>query len=256
MKKTAITLLFVAAIVAAMELYTRWPVGVPLPVPGFELPPDARVIVIVAHGSADGDNPLFPEIVTRIREHYAASGRNDVAVRFLQWAPWSDQRLRAAATAEQLGTRLGEMLAGHAPLEELQLITHSSGAYIADALCESYRQHLSAQSQAAHVTMVFLDPFQLHGFVDWRHGARNHGHCADFALAIINTDDVAPASNAPLENAWNIDITAHPGRATFTRNGHYWPLQYHRDWLPGLASEPLEGSHQRYPRGTVVQAPP
>ena len=143
----------------------------------------------------------------------------------------------------------------HAPLEELQIVTHSSGAYVADALCDSYRRNIPAESRPARVKMVFLDPFQLHGFVDWRHGARNHGHCADFAVAIINTDDVAPATNAPLANAWNIDVTAQPGRATFPRNGHYWPLQYYLDVLPGLASEPLEDSHQRYPRGALVQPP-
>ncbi len=251
----AITLLVVATIVAGMEFYTRMPLEVPLPAPGFDLPPDARVIVIVAHGSADGENPLFPEIIARIRAHYAATGRSDVAVRFLHWAPWSDHRLRAVATAEQLGTRLGKLLAGHEALQELQLITHSSGAYIADALCDSYHRSLPAQTHAARVTMVFLDPFQLHGFVDWRHGARNHGRCADFAMAVINTDDVAPATNSPLDNAWNIDVTAHPGRASFKRDGHYWPLQYYRDVLPGIASEPLETSHLRYPRGAVVSAP-
>jgi hypothetical protein len=255
MKRAAIILLILATLVAGMELYTRMPLAVDLAAVDLKLPADVRALTLVAHGSVDGDNPLFPEIVTRIRDHYAATGRPDVAVRFLHWAPWSDQRLRAVATAEQLGAQLGRMLARYPELRELQLVTHSSGSYIADALCEGYRQSLPAQAQAARVTMVFLDPFQLHGFVDWRHGVRNHGRCADFALAVINTDDVAPATNAPLANAWNIDVTAHPGRATFTRNGHYWPLQYYRDVLSGLASEPLAASHQRYPRGAVVQAP-
>lgn len=255
MKKIAITLFVMVTIVAGMELYTRMPLEVSLPALAFDLPPDARVAVIVAHGSADGENPQFPEIITRIRTHYAATGRSDVAVRFLYWAPWSDNRLRAVATAEQLGTQVGKLLAAHEGLQELQLITHSSGAYIADALCKSYHRNLPAQTHAARVTMVFLDPFQLHGFIDWRHGARNHGRCADFAVAVINTDDIAPATNTPLENAWNIDVTANPGRATFKRNGHYWPLQYYHDLLPGMVSEPLATSHLRYPRGAVVSAP-
>lgn len=255
MRKAAVALLVVATIVTGMEFYTRMPLDVQLPEPGLSLPGDTRVALIVVHGSADGDNPLFPQIVTRIRAHYAAAGRNEVAVRFLHWAPWSDQRLRAVATAEQLGSRLGMLLASYDQLQEVQLITHSSGAYVADALCESFRQGRPAQPQAARVTMVFLDPFQLHGFVDWRHGRRNHGRCADFALAVINTDDDAPASNAPLANAWNIDVTGHPGRASFTRNGHYWPLQYYHDVLPGIVSAPFEPSHLLYPRGALVHAP-
>lgn len=255
MRRTLIAVLLATAAVAGMELYTRMPLAVDLAAVDLDLPADVRAVTIVAHGSVDGDNPLFPEIVARIRNHYATTGRPDVAVRFLHWAPWSDERLRAVATAKQLGAQLGGMLARYPGLEELQLVTHSSGSYIADALCEGYRQNLPPQSRAARVTMVFLDPFQLHGFVDWRHGARNHGRCADFTLAVINTDDPAPATSTPLRNAWNIDVTAHPGRATFPRNGHYWPLQYYRDLLPGLASEPLEASHQRYPRGAVVQAP-
>ncbi len=254
-RKTAIALLIVATIVTGMEFYTRMPLDVQLPESGLDLPGNTRVVLIVVHGSADGDNPLFPQIVTRIREHYAAAGRNDVAVRFLHWAPWSDQRLRAVATAEQLGRRLGMLLASYDHLQEVQLITHSSGAYVADTLCESYRHSRPVQPHAARVTMVFLDPFQLHGFVDWRHGARNHGRCADFAMAVINTDDVAPATSAPLANAWNIDVTAHPGHASFTRNGHYWPLQHYHDVLPGIVGVPIEPSHLRYPRGALVQAP-
>lgn len=255
MPRTLIAVLLATAVVASMEFYTRLPVEVPRQALELDLPADARVIVLVAHGSADGENPQFPAIVTRIRDHYASIGQTGVAVRFLHWAPWSDQRLRAVATAEALGHRLGGILAAHESLEELQLITHSSGAYIADALCDSYRRQRPANLPTTALKMVFLDPFQLHGFVDWRHGARNHGRCADFAAAIINTDDMAPATNIPLENAWNIDVTAHPGRATFPRNGHYWPVQYYLDRLPGLVDPPLEASHSRYPRGTVVQDP-
>jgi len=74
--------------------------------------------------------------------------------------------------------------------------------------------------------MVFVDPFQIYGFLDWTHGARNHGQCADSAYAIINTDDLAPSTNRPLENATNIDVTNDPRRKGFGRNGHYWALGY------------------------------
>ena len=148
-KTLAITLLIVATIVAGMEIYTRLPVEVTPQTAAPDLPADARIVVIVAHGSVDGDNPLFPEIVTRIRERFAASGRKDVAVHFLHWAPWSDQRLRAVASAEQLGTRLGQHLARHVPLEELQIATHSSRANVAYALCDTSRREIPPDSRPA-----------------------------------------------------------------------------------------------------------
>lgn len=242
-------LLFAAAVLV-METYTRQPLDVPSATLLPPMPADARRVVLVAHGSVDGDNPQFPEIIGRLESHYTAVGETNVAVRYLRWSPWSDDRLRAVATAERLGRELGPLLARMAALEELVLVVHSSGAYIADALCESYRQ--AALPARARVTMVFLDPFQLRGFIDFRHGRRNHGRCADFALAVINTDDPAPATNTPLALAWNLDVTAHPGRAAMTRNGHYWPLQYYRDFLPGLEREPLVLAHERFARGEVV----
>ncbi len=244
-----------ALALAGFEAYTRWPLAAPLPSALTDIPAATRTLVLVAHGSVDGDNPLFPAIVSRIGAQHAAAGRTDVVVRLLHWAPWSDRRLRAAATAERLGALTGEALAGLATLESLELVVHSSGAYLADALCEGYRNHVAPGRTAARVTTVFLDPFQLHGVVDWRHGARQHGRCADFALAVINTDDAAPATNQPLARAWNIDVSAHPGRATFPRNGHYWPLQYYLDILPGLARDPLPPDHARYPRGGLVRDP-
>lgn len=254
MKKYLLLTLLLAAAVLVMEAYTRQPLEVPSATLLPAMPADARRVVLVAHGSVDGDNPQFPEIIARLESHYAAAGETNVAVRYLRWSPWSDDRLRAVATAERLGRELGPLLGRMAALEELVLIVHSSGAYIADALCESYRQ-AAPPARVARVTMVFLDPFQLRGFIDFRHGRRNHGRCADFALAVINTDDPAPATNVALARAWNLEVTAHPGRAAMTRNGHYWPLQYYRDFLPGLEREPLALSHERFARGEVAHDP-
>jgi hypothetical protein len=253
MKRLWLGVLIPAALVAVMEIYIRIPLDVPSAALLPQIPPDTRRVVLVAHGSVDGDNPQFPALVARLEGHYAARGETGVAVRFLHWAPWSDDRLRAVATAERLGRDLGPLLARATSLEALDLVVHSSGAYIADALCESYRQ--AAGACAARVEMVFLDPFQLHGFVDFRHGRRHHGRCADFALAVINTDDPAPATNAPLDRAWNIDVSAHPGRAAMTRSGHYWPVQYYLDNLPGLERELFEEGFSGPVRGVVVRDP-
>lgn len=238
--------LAIAAAVGGLEIYTRTSARVTLP--ELALPGDLRHLVLLIHGSADADDPLLGAILARLEGH-APPG---TAVRLLNWQPWSDDRLRAAANARRLGTALGRSLAAIPTLAQLTLVAHSAGAYVPDALCEAFRP---AAGRPVRVDMDFLDPFQIRGFVDWRHGAREHGRCADFALAVINTDDPAPATSRPLARAHNIDVTDHPGRVGFPRNGHYWPLAwYAEDWLPGPAAS-APRSHEVWPRG-ALRSPP
>jgi hypothetical protein len=249
MRYTALAIAGLVAVAAlTMEILARQPVG--NRTPGLDLPEDVSTLVLVIHGSADADNPLLAEIVSGLAARY-----RDVpgaAVRFVRWAPESDERLRAAATAQAVGARLGATLAGTGSLRELQLIAHSSGTFMPDAICSAFR---AASEGPARITMTLLDPFQIRGFVDWTYGAREHGRCADFTLAVINTDDPAPATNRPLARAWNLDVTGHPERAIFTRNGHYWPLQYYRDYLLGRQLEVAGWNWADHPRGAVAIAP-
>lgn len=238
----------VAVAAGVMEIYARQPVG--NPTPGLDLPANVSTLVLVIHGSMDEENPLLAEIVSRLEDRYR--GIPGAAVRFVRWAPGSDQRLRAGATAQAVGARLGDLLARRGTVRELHLVAHSSGAFMPDAICSAFR----AGSQGpARVAMTLLDPFQIRGFVDWTWGAREHGRCADFALAVINTEDPAPATNRPLARAFNLDVTAHPGRATFDRNGHYWPLQYYRDYLLDQQPAIAGWNWADYPRGAVKIAP-
>lgn len=233
--------------IGGMELYTRTPQSVVTP--DLQVPAGATRLVIVAHGSMDADNPQFQVMVERLRDRYAADAGTQV--RFLRWEPWANVRLRAAASARVLGAGLGKQLATLPALVELQLIVHSSGAYVADTLCESYRQNAVAP---ARIEAVFLDAFQIRGFVDWSHGARTHGRCADFALSILNTDDPAPATNRPIRHAYNLDVTGLPVPAGFSRNGHYWPVQYYLDALLHPAALPQTPDHASYPRGELKAA--
>lgn len=232
---------------AVMEIYTRVPVGERLP--ALDLTPGATAVVLVIHGAGDADDPLVPDLLRGLE---AAFGhRSDVAVRYLRWSPESDQRLRAAATAQAVGARVGEALAGLPAVRDLHLVAHSVGAFMPDAICRAYRRQAA---RPARVTMVLLDPFQIGGFLDWGWGARHHGECADFALAVINTEDPAPATNRPLANTFNLDVTGDPARERFERNGHYWPIRYYLDHLlveqPALAAR----SHAEWPRGAVRRA--
>ncbi len=231
-------------LVGALEIYARQPVTVPTL--ALNLPPDVATLVLVIHGSGDADSPLLAEIVAGMKARY--QDVPDSAVRFVRWSPASDQRLRAAATAQAAGRRLGTTLAGVTTLRELHLIAHSSGAFMPDAICGAWR---AGNPTPARVTMVLLDPFQIRGFADWTWGARQHGRCADFALALINTDDPAPSTNRPLLQAFNLDVTGHPERATFTRNGHYWPVQYYRKHLVAKESEIGLRTHATEARGAV-----
>jgi len=231
--------------VGAMEVYTRQPVG--NPTPGLDLPAGASTVVLVIHGSADADNPLLAEIVAGLADRY-----RDVpgaAVRFVRWAPESDVRLRAAATAQAVGARLGDLLARRGTVRELHLVAHSSGTFMPDAICTAFR---AGSGAPVRIAMTLLDPFQIRGFVDWTYGAREHGGCADFTLAVINSDDPAPATNVPLARAFNLDVTAHPGRAGFDRNGHYWPLKYYRDYLLQQQPEIASWSYADHPRAALV----
>jgi len=248
LRAAGLAALAIALATAGLEAWTRQPVA--RPVPALDLPSGVQTLVLVIHGSADADNPLLAEIVAALADRY-----RDVpgaAVRFVRWAPESDERLRAAATARAVGRDLGTVLAGLPALRDLTLVAHSSGAFMPDAICAAWRQ---GRQGPARVTMTLLDPFQIDGFVDWTYGAREQGGCADFALAVINTDDPAPATNRFLGRAWNLDVTAHPGRATFDRNGHYWPLRYYRDFL--LDQQPGIGgwTFADHPAGAVTRVP-
>ncbi len=247
-RRLAVIAGLVAVAAGGMEIWTRQPVG--NATPALDVPENVSTLVLVIHGSADADNPLLAEIVSGLATRY-----QDVpgaAVRFVRWAPESDVRLRAAATAQAVGARLGDLLARRATVRELHLVAHSSGAFMPDAICSAFR----AGSQVpARVAMTLLDPFQIRGFVDWTWGAREHGRCADFTLAVINTDDPAPATNRPLARAFNLDVTAHPGRATFDRNGHYWPLKYYRDYLLERQPEIAGWTWASRPRGVVRRLP-
>ena len=233
-----------ALVVGALEIYTRQPV--PAAAPALDLPAGVRTLVLVIHGSGDEDDPLLGDIVTGLTARYR--DMPDSAVRFVDWAPASDTRLRAAATAQAIGGELGGILSGVGTLRELHIIAHSSGAFMPDAICTAYR---AGNPQPARVTMVLLDPFQIRGFVDLTYGARLHGECADFALAVINTDDPAPATNRPLEQAINLDITSLGPPAGFPRNGHYWPLLYYRDHLLNEQVAIARWSHADKTRGEV-----
>ena len=228
---------------AALEAYTR--TADDFPVMPLDLPTDTSGLVLIFHGSEDAGDPVLEEIARHYRSRH---GAHEYVVNY-DWSPASDNRLRARSNARRVGRALGEELARLTKLSRLKLVAHSAGAYVPDALCDALRE--TSGQKIPEIRTIYLDPFGMRGFMDLSHGARNHGRCAEFALAIINTDDPAPATNAPLQLAYTIDVTAHPGKLKIERNGHYWPLRYFADALANGGMPEATQSHTELPRGQV-----
>lgn len=242
MRKWMWTALILLAVLATAELYTRTTDDFDTGDVESVLADiaSAAEITLLFHGSRDADNPVFIDIRNKLR----ASGS---PTHYIDWSAGADNRARAAANARHLGVAIGQQLAINPELTSITLVAHSAGAFVPDALCESYR----AAGGNAEIRMIFLDPFQLRGLLDRGYGARHHGACADFALAIVNTTDPAPSTNAFLSQAYNIDVTNDPRAAQLDRNGHYWPVAYYVTELADLQARFSRARHEVLPRGAI-----
>jgi hypothetical protein len=233
------------------DIYARFPSRVPVTPLG--LPLDTRELVLIFHGSGGQEEPALAALEQRFRE--LGEGRPGFQVVRYVWAPWSDNRYRSHPRGIRVGTELGAELGLLPGLKSLHLVAHSAGAYVLEPLCDSYREYAGARSprgQApATVAMTFLDPIGFAGVLDFHWGVRHLGACADYAEAFINTDDPAPATNAFLEQAWNVDVTATGRQSGFTGGGHRWPVQYYLDQL-GPDDLGMPGRHTDRPRGQVA----
>lgn len=234
----------VFACALALEIYARYPSNADI-VP-LDFPADTASVVLLFHGSGGRDEPLLIEITQRIAAGVANA--DGALVRRYVWSPYSDDRMRASVHAPVIGRALGHELAGLAELSSLRLISHSAGAYVLDPLCEAYK---SAATNPARIEMTFIDPIGIVGSWDYWYGYRNHGHCADFASAYINLDDIVPGTNAPLHHAYNYDVTQARSRADFDDRGHVWPVRYFLNEVVNAGQAGNAGNHTDLPRGSV-----
>ena len=238
-----------AVIAFVLEVYTRWPSQAVAE--SLRVPENATYVVLLLHGTGGRHEPILVEIAERFQQ---SIGRDPgvTVVRYV-WSPWSDNRLRAGAHGAEIGRQIGTELAKLENLEHVRLIAHSAGAYVLDPLCEAFK---AAVKEPAHIEMTFLDGMAINGAWDYSWGNRYYGACADFARANYTRGDPGPGTDGPLRNAYNLDVTAAPGRDGFSGGGHYWPLQYFLDALDPQEMTPGLRTHEEFPRGVNATRAP
>ena len=243
-KRWVYVLGIIATACLAFETYARFPARIaatPL-----NLDAETMAVILIFHGTRGRNEPTLTALTEQFA-NAAADAPATTVVKYI-WSPYSDNQFRASANAERIGPILGKELARLPRLESIRLIAHSAGAYLLDPLCKAYRE---AVDRPARIEMTFLDPIGIKGAWDFGYGYRNYGHCADFAQAFINVDDIVPGTNAPLKHAYNFDVTEAEARSRFTGRGHIWPVQFYLDQLGEIDITPGIRNHSAHNRGEV-----
>lgn len=229
-----------------MVVYTR----VPSAAIGTELglDPETEYAVILLHGVGGEEEPMLLKITDRFREGLSDSPATQVVHHV--WAPWSDSRMRSGAHGIELAKQMGEELAALPNLRHIRLIVHSAGARFPDPLCETYKP---LAVSPAHIEATFIDGMGVRGFLDFNYGYRNFGKCVDFASAYYTNDADVPATNEPLDHAYNTDVSDAPGRVISRLDAHHWPLGYFLNRIDASEVRPGLRNHVELPRGGITR---
>ena len=229
---------------------------------------------IIFHGRGGPDRET-DDLLARVQSQDAAAGLSR-PVSVFDWRPWfSNDASRNSYHGQEVGRRLGRLLADEAPsLRTLHVVGTSAGAWPANEMCTAYVEARQAREARARVILSLTDPFTA------RHdrpladgwGGRNFGRHADFAEHYLNSDDIVPSSNEPLALCYCWDVTGAAERASFPLPGggstgsplmdagmmllgyHNWPMGYmarHYQTRLDADGNLVVPTHQTLPRGTV-----
>ena len=228
-----------------IEIYCRIPNQ--FEVTKFDIPSKTENIVILFHGIGDSQNTELKAISDQFKIDLS-SFPNSQIINY-NWS-YANSYLKASANGIKIGSILGLATLNYKELKYIRIISHSAGAFIAEAFCEAYK----SKGGIAYLEINFLDPFGLKGFSDLNYGSRSHGKCPDFASSMINTDDPTPTTNTMLKYAWNIDVTDLEPPIGFNRSDHYFPPLYFLLSINKDKAKLTIKSHTKYPRNKIIKA--
>ena len=244
-----------------LEGYSRAPPLQPPALPALPALPgtDGGIDLVVVLPGAGGPDANTARIVQELR-----AARGSATVVEYDWQAAAGDQLRAPYSAQRIGARLGQELAGQRrQLRSLHLVGVSVGAFLADAVATNYVA--AAGAERAHVHLTLLDAFTARGVAGLARpatafGVRTFGRSADFCECFLNTDDPVPSTSEPLRHAVTYDVTTAAARRAFVPlpgdSLHSWPAAYYG--LFGARARPrlpLHGEAGLPARGTLVSVP-
>ena len=228
----------------------------------------AENIALIFHGRGGPDRET-DDLKARFLAQDAAVGL-DRAVEVYNWEEYLEGTDRVGYTGQALGRKFGKILAQNRALRSLHVVGTSAGSFISDATCSAYVA--AAGDSRACVRLSLTDPITVRGGEElgdgW--GLRNFGADCDFAEHYLNTDDIVPSTNIPLQRCHVYDVTGCAERASFPppNSGnflqdlglrmlgyHNWPMGYlarHYETVLDADGNVVHPTHEEKKRGEIV----